>query len=67
MKSTPEDIRKMTLAQAASYLGISTRKMSQLVRDGVIKNVTVDPLDNRRRLVEVRQLDSLRRRSLSKS
>lgn len=56
----------MTLTQAAGYLGISTRKMAQMVRDGEIKNVTVDPLDKRRRLVEVRQLDSLRRRSLGK-
>lgn len=55
----------MTLTQAAAYLGISTRKMAQMVRDGEI-SVTVDPLDKRRRLVEVRQLDDLRRRSLGK-
>jgi excisionase family DNA binding protein len=66
MKSPPKDSRKMTLTQAAAYLGISTRKMAQMVRDGEIRNVTVDPLDKRRRLVEVRQLDDLRRRSLGK-
>jgi excisionase family DNA binding protein len=66
MKSSPKDSRKMTLTQAAGYLGISTRKMAQMVRDGEIKNVTVDPLDKRRRLVEVRQLDALRQRSMSK-
>jgi excisionase family DNA binding protein len=66
MTSLTKKERKMTLTQAASYLGISTRKMAQMVRDGEIKNVTIDPLDKRRRLVEVRQLDELKRRSLDK-
>ena len=63
MKSSPGDGRKMTLTQAAAYLGVSARKMAHMVRDGEV-SVTVDPLDKRRRLVEVRQLDELRRRSL---
>lgn len=66
MKSLTKKERKMTLTQAAGYLGISTRKMAQMVKDGEIKNVTVDPLDKRRRLVEVRHLDELKRRSLDK-
>lgn len=64
MKSLTKKVRKMTLTQAASYLGISTRKMAQMVKDGEIKNITVDPLDKRRRLVDVSQLDELKRRSL---
>jgi hypothetical protein len=51
MKSSTEDSRKINLTQA---------------KDGLIKGVTVDPLDKRRRLVEVRQLDALLQRSLSK-
>jgi excisionase family DNA binding protein len=67
MKSSTKKERMMTLTQAADYLGISTRKIAQMVKDGEIKNVTVDPLDKRRRLVKVRQLDDLKRRSLGKS
>lgn len=55
----------MTLTQAARYLGVSARKMAKMVKGGEV-TVTVDPLDKRRRLVEVRQLDDLRRRSLGR-
>lgn len=55
----------MTLTQAARYLGVSARKMAKMVKGGEV-STTVDPLDKRRRLVEVRQLDELRRRSLGR-
>lgn len=54
---------RMTLTQAADYLGISQRKMAYMVKDGEIK-FTVDPLDRRRKLVSVAELDSLKQQSL---
>ncbi|MDQ3803222.1 MAG: helix-turn-helix domain-containing protein [Acidobacteriota bacterium] len=40
----------MTTTQATAYLGVSTKTMSRLIRDGVIK--THDhPLDRRKKLV----------------
>jgi excisionase family DNA binding protein len=66
MKSSSGSRKWMTLTEAAAYLGVSTRKMSQMVKDGAIKNVVVDPLDKRRRLVAVSQLDDLKQRSLDK-
>lgn len=56
----------MTLTQAADYLGISLRKMAYMVSGGEIK-FTVDPLDKRRKLVSIAELDSLKRQSLGGS
>ena len=55
----------MTLAEAARYLNVSPRKMGTLVKAGVLQ-VKTDPLDRRRRLVRVADLDSLKRESLSR-
>lgn len=55
-------MKRLMLSQAARYLGVSKRKMSSLVKEGAVR-FTVDPLDRRRRLVEVSQLDELKRRS----
>ena len=63
MKSSSDNERKMTLTEAARYLNVSPRKVSHLVKDGVIRFNT-DPLDKRRRLVSVADLDSLKRASL---
>lgn len=56
----------MTLTQAADYLGISLRKMAQMVKDGEIKFI-VDPLDRRRKLISVAEMDSLKQQSLGGS
>ena len=53
----------MTLTQAADYLGVSLRKMAKMVKAGEI-NFTVDPLDKRRKLVRVSDLDELKKASL---
>ena len=63
MKPPAKTERKMALKQAAAYLGISERKMAHMVKRGEI-NFTVDPLDRRRKLVSVAELDSLKRQSL---
>jgi hypothetical protein len=62
MKATSAE-KKLTKTQAAAYLGISTRKMGDLVKEGVVE-ATVDPLDRRRHLILVSSLDELKRRSL---
>ena len=61
--SSPEKRRRMKLADAAKYLGISPASVSRLITRGVLK-YTVDPLDMRRRLVLVEDLDCLRKQSL---
>jgi excisionase family DNA binding protein len=66
MKAPAKKERRMTLTQAADYLGISLRKMAYMVKGGEIK-FTVDPLDRRRKLVSVAELDSLKRQSLGGS
>lgn len=52
------------MSEVAAYLGVSQRVVERLVRQGQIKSVR-DPLDNRRKLVSVRELDELKRQSLS--
>jgi hypothetical protein len=51
--------RRMTATGAAAYLGVSYRKMSHMLSEGVLK-FTVDPLDKRRKLVRVSDLDERR-------
>lgn len=67
MKASSSNQQKMTVTQAAAYLGVSLRKMSQMVRDGEVKHVTTDPLDRRRKLILMAELDALKRRSLDKA
>lgn len=61
--SSPGKRRRMKLADAANYLGMSPASVSRLITRGVLK-YTVDPLDLRRRLVLVEDLDRLREQSL---
>lgn len=61
--TSPEKRKRMKLADAARYLGISPASVSRLISKGVLK-YTVDPLDMRRRLVFVEDLDRLREQSL---
>ena len=51
----------ITTTQATAYLGVSTKTMSRLIRDGVIK--THDhPLDKRKKLVRFADLAELKAR-----
>jgi hypothetical protein len=65
MKAPSGAEKKLTWTQAAGYLGVSTRKMGALVKEGVVE-ATVDPLDRRRPLIPVSSLDGLKRRSLGR-
>lgn len=51
----------ITTTQATAYLGVSTKTMSRLIRDGVIK--TYDhPLDRRKKLVRFGDVAELKAR-----
>lgn len=64
MKSDQRE-SKMHLKEATKYLGISHRKMSQLVKERTLE-FWIDPLDKRRRLVSIKDLDRLKQLSLKK-
>jgi hypothetical protein len=61
-ESSPEK-KRMTLTEAAAYLGTSQAKLSRLVASGQLA-YSVDPLDLRRKLVEVSDLKRLKEKSL---
>jgi excisionase family DNA binding protein len=49
----------ITTTQATAYLGVSSKTMSRLIRDGIIK--THDhPLDRRKKLVRLSDLSALK-------
>jgi excisionase family DNA binding protein len=51
----------ITTTQATAYLGVSTKTMTRLIRDGVIK--TYDhPLDKRKKLVRFADVAELKER-----
>lgn len=49
----------LPLGEAAAYLGVSRRKIWQLVKRGELPSWS-DPLDRRRKLVRVEDLNKLR-------
>lgn len=58
--------RRIALGEVAKYLGVGRRVVSRLVKGGAI-TVRRDPLDHRRKLVSISELDALKRQSLKKS
>jgi excisionase family DNA binding protein len=56
---------KITLSEVAGYLGVGRRVVSRLVKEGIIR-IRKDPLDSRRKLVSLRELDQLKRQSSKK-
>lgn len=62
---TPELDPKIMLSEVAAYLGVGRRVVSRLVKEGAIR-IRKDPLDSRRKLVSLRELDQLKRQSLKK-
>lgn len=64
--SLDEETRKITLSEVAAYLGVGRRVVSRLVKGGQLK-IYKDPLDDRRKLISVKQLDQLRRESKGRS
>lgn len=49
----------LNLKEAARYLGVSDIKIRRLVSKGLLK-VSLDPLDERKRLVKKSELDTLK-------
>lgn len=49
----------LNLKEAARYLGISDIKIRRLINKGLLK-VSLDPLDDRKRLVKKSELDTLK-------
>jgi hypothetical protein len=62
-KTTPRGRSRMKLSDAAAYLGVSSAKLSRIIGRGEL-SCTVDPLDRRRKLVAVADLERLREQSL---
>lgn len=55
--------KRMTLTEAAAYLGTSPAKLSRLIGSGQL-TYTIDPLDLRRKLVLVADINRLKEKSL---
>jgi len=49
----------LNLKEAARYLGVSDIKIRHLINKGLLK-VSLDPLDDRKRLVKKSELDALK-------
>jgi len=60
----PPNNKKMTVTEAAAYLGVSNQKVTRMLKEGTLK-FTIDPLDKRRKLVWVKELDELKETSLN--
>lgn len=56
------DVKKINLSQARKILGVSPNKMSKLVNDGTLPYVQ-DPLDQRVKLVLLKDVENLKRLS----
>ncbi len=61
-----EEDRRIAVSEVAAYLGVGRRVVSRLIKEGTIR-VRKDPLDSRRKLVSVRELDELKQQSLKRS
>ena len=61
-----ETERRIPLSEVAKYLGVGRRVVSRLVKEGTI-TFRKDPLDHRRKLVSISELDALKQQSLKKS
>lgn len=60
--SSPEK-KRMTLTEAAAYLGISQAKLSRLISSGQLA-YSIDPLDLRRKWVRAADVKRLKEESL---
>jgi hypothetical protein len=63
-KTSSAKKRKLKLSDAAAFLGVSPAKVSRMIKAGELKCVD-DPLDRRRKLVEVKALEQLKLKSLA--
>jgi len=64
-EETQEVDPKITVSEVAAYLGVGRRVVSRLVKEGTIR-IRKDPLDSRRKLVSVRELNQLKQQSSKK-
>ena len=58
MKIGEDGREAISVTEARDFLGVSNRTMARLVREGTV-SVQVDPLDRRRKLVKVSDLQGL--------
>lgn len=61
-----DSVKKINLTQARKILGVSPNKMSKLVSDGTLA-YEQDPLDQRVKLVFLRDVENLKRLSAKSS
>jgi hypothetical protein len=61
-----DSVKKINLTQARKILGVSPNKMSKLVSDGTLA-FEQDPLDQRVKLVFLRDVENLKRLSAKSS
>jgi hypothetical protein len=61
-----DGVRKINLTQARKILGVSPNKMSKLVSDGTL-TYEQDPLDQRVKLVILKDVENLKRLSAKSS
>lgn len=61
----PESIKRMKVVDAVKYLRTSKGKIRELVKEGVLTQEE-DPLDKRKRLLRVDELDRLKKSSVNK-
>lgn len=64
-QSEPGRIKRMTVTDAVKYLRTSKLKIKSLVKEGVL-TCEDDPLDKRRKLLRVDELDKLKQASVNK-
>ncbi len=56
----------MTVGEAQRRLGVSKKKIAQIIKDGVLEVVGTDPLDKRIKLVKRSEVEALAARSTKK-
>jgi hypothetical protein len=61
-----DSVKKINLTQARKILGVSPNKMSKLISDGTLA-YELDPLDQRVKLVLLRDVENLKRLSAKSS
>ena len=57
-----EDVQYLTVAEARDFLGVSKKKIAQLIADGVLKTED-NPLDKRSKVVRRADVEAIKQRS----
>lgn len=62
-RNASSEKKRMTVTEAATYLGTSTATLSRIIKRGEL-TYSVDPLDRRRKLVSAADVRRLKEQSL---